>query len=98
MDTSSAKGIDRAASDTRPSEKTTCSAVPASTSAATTASRSRMRRAAICAALPFMSLPVDAAVAEVLATFSVSVAVERTVSSGTPSSCATTWRTFVLTP
>ncbi len=45
-----------------------------------------------------MSLPVDAAVAEVFATFSVSVAVERTQASGTPSSSATTWHTFVLTP
>ncbi len=57
-----------------------------------------MRRAAACAALPFMSLPVDAAVAEVLATLSVAVAVDRTRSSGTPSSCATTCRTLVLTP
>jgi hypothetical protein len=46
--------------------------------AANAARRSRIWRAASCAALPFRSAPVDAAVAEVLATLVVSVAVART--------------------
>jgi hypothetical protein len=48
--------------------------------------------------LPFRSLPVLAAVAEVLATLCVSVAVQRTASNGTPSSCATTCATLVFRP
>ena len=55
-------------------------------------------RAASCAALPLRSLPVEAAVAEVLATLEVSVAEQRTRSSGRPSSCATTWATLVFRP
>ena len=62
------------------------------------ARRSRNCRAASCAALPFRSLPVDAAVAEVLATLWVSVAVTRTRSKAMPSSCATTCATLVFRP
>ena len=61
-------------------------------------SRARICAAASCAALPFRSLPVLAAVAEVLATFCVSVALQRTAASGRPSSCATTIATLVFRP
>ena len=60
--------------------------------------RALIWRAASSAALPFRSLPVDAAVADVLATFCVSVAVTRTAPMSTPSSCATTCATLVLSP
>jgi hypothetical protein len=60
--------------------------------------RRRMARAAASAALPFMSLPAEAAVGEVLGTFSVVVAMMRTRSSPTPSSSATTWATFTYSP
>ena len=48
--------------------------------------------------MPFRSAPVDAAVAEVLATFCVSVALQRTRANGTPNSWATTWATLVFKP
>ena len=60
------------------SAKRTARGVAVVASAAKAASRSRILRAASCAALPFRSAPVDAAVADVLATFCVSVAVLRT--------------------
>ncbi len=66
--------------------------------AANTASRSRSWRAASCAALPFRSEPVDAAVADVFATLLVSVAVTRMRPKRIPSSCATTCATFVFSP
>jgi hypothetical protein len=53
---------------TWPSAKRTAAASPPWCAAAQAASRSRICRAASCAALPFRSLPVEAAVAEVLAT------------------------------
>ena len=52
----------------------------------------------VSAALPFMSLPAEAAVGEVLGTFSVVVAMIRTRSSPRPSSSATTWATFTYSP
>ncbi len=57
-----------------------------------------MVSAAASAALPFRSLPVDAAVADVFATFEVSVALTRTRDNGTPSVFATTCATFVFKP
>ena len=72
--------------------------MPPSCFAASSASRPRIVRAAASAALPFRSLPVEAAVADVLATFEVSVAVTRTRDSGTPNSFATTCATFVFSP
>ena len=60
--------------------------------------RLRTVRAAASAALPFRSLPEEAAVAEVLGTLLVSVVLTRTVSSGTPSVCATTCTTLVCRP
>jgi hypothetical protein len=87
-----------AGSCTVPLSKRTAAASPPHCAAANAASRSRSWRAASCAALPFRSLPVDAAVAEVLATFCVSVAVTRTCAKGMPSSCATTWATLVFRP
>jgi hypothetical protein len=48
--------------------------------------------------LPFRSLPVDAAVADVFATLLVSAADERTCAEPIPSSWATTCATLVLSP
>ena len=50
------------------------------------------------AAMPFRSLPEEAAVAEVLGTLSVRVAVIFTLSSGTWNSWATTWATLIFSP
>ncbi len=49
---------------------------------------------AAATAMPFRSLPDEAAVAEVLGTLAVSVAVIFTRSSGTPKREAATWATF----
>ena len=80
--TSCSNGIAPPFTDTSPLANSTASAVPPSCFAASVASLSRMVRAAASAALPFRSLPVEAAVAEVLAIFDVSVAVTRTRESG----------------
>ena len=53
-----------------------------------------MARAARCAAMPFRSEPAEAAVAAVLGTLSVRVAVIRTRSLPIPSSSATTCATL----
>ena len=66
--------------------------------AAKPTSRSRSVRAAARAAIPFRSLPDDAAVGEALGTLLVSDADTRTAASGTPSSCATTCATLVKRP
>ena len=83
---------------TRPAAKRTSPAATPQRSLANSTSLALMRSAASSAALPLRSLPVDAAVAEVLATFWVSVAVTRTASKSTPSVCATTWATLVCRP
>ena len=59
---------------------------------------SRTLRAAYCAARPFRSVPLEAAVAEAFGTLLVSAAVERTRSNGTPSSSATICATLVFRP
>ena len=66
--------------------------------AATPLRRSRKVAAALRAAKPFRSEPDEAAVAEVLGTLSVRVAVIRTRSGDTPSASATTWITFTCSP
>ena len=60
--------------------------------------RSLMARAALWAAMPLRSEPAEAAVGEALGTIAVLVALGRTISSGTPSSSATTWATFTNSP
>ena len=55
-------------------------------------------RAAACAALPLMSVPLDAAVADVFGTFPVLVAVIRTRSWSIPNSDATICMIFVCSP
>jgi hypothetical protein len=54
--------------------------------------------AASSAAMPFRSEPEEAAVAEVLGTFSVVVLVIFTVSKSTWKASATTWATLVFSP
>ncbi|MNZ97741.1 hypothetical protein D3C78_1169960 [compost metagenome] len=54
--------------------------------------------AAFCAALPFRSAPLDAAVGEVLGTLSVLVAVIWMRLKSTWKICATTWATLVFRP
>ena len=48
--------------------------------------------------MPLRSDPEDAAVAEVLGTLPVWVAVILTLDTGRPNSSATTWATFMLSP
>ena len=55
-------------------------------------------RAASRAAMPFRSLPDEAAVGDAFGTLLVSDADTRTLASGTPISCATTCATFVNRP
>ena len=57
-------------------------------------SRALMSRTARCTAMPFMSVPDEAAVAEVFGTLSVEVAVMWTRSSPMPNSSAATCATF----
>ena len=57
-----------------------------------------MVRAAACAAMPFMSVPDDAAVAEVLGTLPVLVAVIFTDPKSIWNSCATICATLVFSP
>ncbi|MCY1557222.1 hypothetical protein D9M68_940550 [compost metagenome] len=59
---------------------------------------SRTWRAANCAARPFRSVPLLAAVALALGTLLVSLAVASTRSNGTPSSSATICATLVFRP
>ena len=49
-------------------------------------------------AAPLMSAPLDAAVAEALGTFCVSVPVTRTSSTGMPRPSAATWAILVFRP
>src|SRR5690348_13789007 len=63
----------------------------ANRSAATAASLARMRRQASAAAAPFRSVPLDAAVGDVLLFLSVAVADTRIRSYDAPSSSATIW-------
>jgi hypothetical protein len=58
--------------------------------AANCVSRALISRQAICTAIPFKSVPADAAVGEVLGTLSVDVAVMRTRSRPMPNSSAAT--------
>lgn len=74
------------------------SAGEASCRAAASASRAFKMAAARNAAVPFKSVLADAAVGDVLLFFSVDVGITRTVSRGTASSSATTWRILVLSP
>ena len=60
--------------------------------------RRRMIDAAWRAAMPFMSEPEEAAVAEVLGTLAVVVAVIRTWPAVRPNSSATTCATLMLRP
>ena len=60
--------------------------------------RSLMVRAAAWAAMPFRSVPDDAAVAEVFGTLPVVVAVIFTASKSTWNSWATTCATLVFSP
>ena len=78
-----------------PSANTSASAGTPKASATTPAMRSRIVRAAACAALPLMSLPDDAAVGDVFGTFAVLVAVIFTRPGAMPNSAATTWATLV---
>lgn len=50
------------------------------------------------AAMPFRSLPEDAAVAEVLGTLSVRVEVIFTLARGTWNASAATWATLMFSP
>ena len=62
------------------------------------AMRARIVSQAILTAAPFRSDPDEAAVAEVLGTLAVSVAVMRTTSCGTPKALAATCATFWNNP
>ena len=57
-----------------------------------------MVRHAACTAIPFMSLPDEAAVAEVFGTNAVSVAVIFTAATSTPNTLAATCATFRNSP
>src|SRR5215470_13882006 len=66
--------------------------------AADSARRWRILLAALTAALPFRSVALEAAVAEVLLFFSVEVGMTIMLSTSMANSSATSWRMFVFTP
>src|ERR1022692_2300271 len=94
----SAKLHERHPPGTMPPVNATSSGVTPNSLAATPAIRSRIAMAATCAALPFRSLPDDAAVGDVFGTFAVLVAVIFTRSMDSPNSVATTRATFIYRP
>ena len=81
--------------NTRLSRNSIWSAAASYFSAANAISRALIAPAASFAAMPLMSEPEDAAVADVFGTFAVVVAVIFTFSASTPNSSATTCATLM---
>ena len=93
--TTSAKAIFWLPIRRQPGRNSICSGGTSQCSAAKSIRRFLMVLQALSAAMPLMSEPEEAAVAEVLGTLPVEVAVIRTRSMSTWKASATTWATLV---